>query len=101
MSGTLGEEILSRRRKAHKTLRFTAQEADISASLLSLIEREKHTPSREVIERLASVLGGDVDRWCGLAGRITTEAEESLAKLAIEQPEFYRQFRTIVDRGGS
>lgn len=100
MDATLGTEIRKTRTGIHKTLRSTAKEADISAALLSLIETDKHVPPKEVIVRLAYLLDADVDRWCGLAGKITAEAEESLARLARENPEFYRYFRTMIDRTG-
>ena len=100
MTATLGTEIRLARREAHKTLRSAAKEADLSAALLSLIERDKHVPPKQVIARLALLLGADPDRWCGLAGKITAEAEESLAKFARENPEFYRFLRTMIDRTG-
>ena len=100
MKTRLGDVIRARRAEARKTLRSTARESRISASLLSLIEQNKHVASRQVIERLATVLDADADRWCGLAGKITAEAEESLAKLARERPEFFREFRAVLDRRG-
>ena len=97
---SLGQAVAFARKERHKTLRSTAVEIGVSASLLSLVEQNKHVPSREVIEALARVLGGDPDKWCGLAGRITPAAEASLAKLAMEKPEFFRFLRGMVEQSG-
>ena len=97
---TLGQAIRGARRALGKTLRSTAAEAKISAALLSLVERDKHTPSREVIVAIAKKLGGDPDHWCGLAGKITPDAEGVLANLAKEKPEFFRFLRTLIEQHG-
>lgn len=98
MSGSLGQRILQARKAQRRTLRETAKAAMISPALLSLIEQDKHVPSRDVIVRLANLLNGDPDRWCGLAGRVTPELEARLARLANEEPEF---FRKLVNKLGS
>ena len=100
MDKTLGQLVVAARRSRRKTLRSLAREVDISAALLSLIERDKHRPPSRVITRLAGALGGDADQWCGLAGRIAPDIEANLAGLAKEDPESYRLFlRTLPARG--
>jgi transcriptional regulator with XRE-family HTH domain len=98
MSKELGEMIAKARRDAKKTLRNVATAADISPSLLSLIENGKHMPPKEVIVRLAKELDGNVDFWCGAAGMIAPDAERRLAKLAKEEPAL---FRSMVNRFGA
>jgi len=78
-------------------LRAAAAKADISPALLSLIERDLHVPPKEVLVRLAGVLEGDADQWCGLIGTITPDTEAALARKAVENPDF---FRTMVGQSG-
>lgn len=100
MNLMLGQELVGLRRAHNKTLRTLAREVDVSAALLSLIERGKHVPNRELVVRLAKALDADADRLCGMCGRITAEAEQSFAALARSRPEFFRYFRTLIDRTG-
>jgi transcriptional regulator with XRE-family HTH domain len=92
----LGDAI-RKARFGKKTLRQTAGEAGISAGLLSLVERNLHVPSADIIQRLAKCLGGDPDQWCGFAGTISAEAREHLARIAAEEPIF---FRKLIGRKG-
>ena len=98
METTLGQDLVARRREKGMTLRGVAREIGVSASLLSLIEQNKHTPSRNLLVNLAELLDADADRWCALAGTITPQAEAALAVLAREDPEGYRFLRTLVER---
>ena len=79
-------------------MRALAKEIGVSASLLSLIEQGGHVPPRRLIVALAETLEGNPDEWCALVGRITPEAEETLAGLAKEEPHIYRSFRTLLER---
>jgi transcriptional regulator with XRE-family HTH domain len=92
---TLGQHIVAARSRAHKTLRSLAKEAGISPALLSLIERNKHQPYKELVVRLAGLLNADADYLCALVGRITPAAEKHLAELAKGDPQF---FRSMVSR---
>jgi transcriptional regulator with XRE-family HTH domain len=93
--GTLGQELVAARTGQGKTLRGLAREAGISPALLSLIERDKHVPDKGLVVRLAALLNADGDYLCALVGRITPRAEEHLAQIARDDPEF---FRTMVNR---
>jgi hypothetical protein len=64
---------------------------------LSLTEQDKHIPPKALIVRLAEVLNGDPDQWCGLIGKVTPEAEASLARTAKNDPMF---FRSMLKRQG-
>jgi len=92
----LGQAIVAARQRCHKTLRSTARETGASPSLLSLIERGKHVPPPDLVIRLAQALGADPDQWCGLAGRISVEAESTFARLAAEKPEYFRFLRSLI-----
>lgn len=87
---TLGTTIHTARKKAKRTLHSLSDEVEISAGLLSLIEQDKHVPPKERIVRLAQVLGADPDKWCGLAGKVTPNAEARLARIASDDPIFFR-----------
>ena len=87
---SLGTRIVGKRREKCDTLRHVAAEAGISPALLSLIERDRHKPSPQIIVRLATVLGGDADEWCGLLGKMTPDTESELARIASKDPVFFR-----------
>lgn len=88
---SLGQIVHKARKAQKKTLHKLSAEADVSPGLLSLIEQDKHTPPKELIVRLAQVLKGDADQWCGLVGKITPNAEATLAEVAKTQPIFFRK----------
>ena len=98
METSLGGHIVAKRRAKHMTLCVLAEKLEVSAALLSMIERRNHIPKSELIVRLAKVLDGDADYWCSLAGRVTPAAEKTFAELAREDPETYRFFRTLAGR---
>jgi transcriptional regulator with XRE-family HTH domain len=78
-------------------LRPTAHELGISPGLLSLIERDRHRPRKQLIARIARLLGEDADDWCALAGVVSPQTEAMIAKVAREKPLFFRQ---MMDRIG-
>jgi transcriptional regulator with XRE-family HTH domain len=90
-SPTLGDEIRTTRDRAGRTLGQLARALDVSPALLSLVERDRRAPSRDLLVRLARELNADGDYWLGLAGTISPEAEKSLAKLARTEPHFFRR----------
>jgi len=96
MAKSFGNLLHDARRAKKQTLRALAAEVGISAALLSLIEQEKHVPPKEVIVRLAEHLGADSTEWCAAAGQITPDAERKLARLARDEPLY---FRKMLDRG--
>jgi len=91
----LAEIIYEARKRSRKTLHALGQEIGASPALLSLIEQGKHVPPKELITKLAAALGGDADRWCGLVGVLTPDAEAALAKIAKDDPLY---FRTMLKR---
>jgi transcriptional regulator with XRE-family HTH domain len=87
---SLGKTISEARKRHRKTLHALSEEVGVSPALLSLTEQDKHVPPKELIVKLATVLGGDADHWCGLAGKVTPSVEKSLAKIAKDDPIFFR-----------
>lgn len=90
MPNDLGNAVHVARKQAGLTLQQVGAKIEASAGLLSLIEQGKHVPPREMIAKLARLLGADADIWCGLAGKVTVEAEKQFARIARENPSFYR-----------
>jgi transcriptional regulator with XRE-family HTH domain len=95
---TLGQTIHEARRAQKKTLHNVSEQVGVSPALLSLTEQDKHIPPKALIVRLAEVLKGDADQWCGLAGKVTPNAEATLAEVAKDNPIF---FRSMLKRKGS
>lgn len=100
VSESIGQHIRAARCRLLKTLRATAKEAGVSPGLLSMIEQDKHAPTRELISRLADLLEGDVEQWCGLAGKVTPETESAMARLARTNPDFLRTLRAMIQQHG-
>lgn len=96
-SKSLGAAIRLARKARGLTLRGLATDVGVSASLLSLLEQDAHVPPNELIVRIAGHLDGDPDLWCGLAGKITPDTEQRLARIAKGDPKF---FRTMIERLG-
>lgn len=92
---SLGKTISQARKQHRKTLHALSDQVGASPALLSLTEQDKHVPTKELIVKLASALGGDADYWCGLAGKVTPAVEESLAKIAKDDPIL---FRSMINR---
>jgi len=88
---TLGSEIRRTRETAAKTLSQLALTLDVSPAVLSLIERDRRAPSRDLLIRLARELNADEHHWLGLADTISPEVEQSLARLARTEPHFFRR----------
>jgi transcriptional regulator with XRE-family HTH domain len=94
---SLGRTIYEARRAQKKTLHAVSQQVGVSPALLSLTEQDKHVPPMALIVLLAEVLKGDADRWCGLAGKMTPDAEATFARIAKDNPIF---FRSMLKRHG-
>ena len=94
---SLGMRIRSIRLKNQITLRELARRLGISPALQTLIETDRNVPDSELITRIAKELRLDADELCAIAGKITQEMTEKLARIARKDPKF---FRTMVNRIG-
>ncbi|WP_223877738.1 helix-turn-helix domain-containing protein [Histidinibacterium aquaticum] len=61
----IGNMIRTRRQKLDLTLQEVSKEAGISVGYLSLIERDKATPTLTTLARIAAALGVGVDAFVG------------------------------------
>lgn len=82
MPAPFGGRIRDLRRKAGLTLQSLADEAGISVGFLSLVERDKATPSLGTLASLAAALGVDIDHFIA-----TPKPADSVTR-AGERPRF-------------
>jgi transcriptional regulator with XRE-family HTH domain len=87
---SLGTVIHEARKQHGKTLQVVSGKVGVSVALLSLTEQDNYVPKPDVIVKLAELLGGDADQWCGLAGKLTPKAEKFFAMIARDDPAAYR-----------
>jgi transcriptional regulator with XRE-family HTH domain len=79
---TFGSMVRSLRETNGLKLRFLAEQTGISATYLSMLERNHNTtpPSEKVVFKLADVLGYDRDELLALTGRISTKVEKIILR---------------------
>lgn len=77
---TFGLVVRKTRREKGLGIRALAKMLDISHTYISHIEAGRTKPSREVVSRLAGVLGGDADEWLVMAGHLPDEVYEAYMK---------------------
>jgi transcriptional regulator with XRE-family HTH domain len=96
---TLGQRIRRLREAKKLGLREAAKKVGISPAYLSRIEtnEEKTPPGEEVLQRVADLLGQNVDELMSLAGRVSSDVKEFIAA----DPGFPRFLRTVRERGYS
>ncbi|MCG3151371.1 MAG: hypothetical protein GEEBNDBF_00642 [bacterium] len=94
---TLGGLIRSRRMERRVTLRNCAAQAEISATYLSMIERNEHStpPAEDALARIATVLELDPGELLALAGRIPEDVEEILKAGPVELATFLRTAQNL------
>jgi transcriptional regulator with XRE-family HTH domain len=95
----LGQRIRRLRDEKGLGLREAAKEIGISPAYLSRIEtnEEKTPPGEEVIRKLAKLLGDNIDELMSLAGRVSADVKEFIAK----DPGLPQFLRTVRARGYS
>jgi transcriptional regulator with XRE-family HTH domain len=87
---------LNTRERGRYSLRKVAGEAGIHPSYLSQIENDKQPPPGEdTIKRLAALLGEDPDILLAMAGKISTELQNIIAR----RPKLFAQLlRSLKDQ---
>jgi transcriptional regulator with XRE-family HTH domain len=77
---TFGDQLRTTRVDKGYSLRKFAQLIDVSPTYLSQVEQGnvKTPPTADRVEKMAKLLGADVDEWVTLAGRVSKESEEIL-----------------------
>ena len=80
------------------SLRKVADLSGIHPSYLSQVENDKLAPpSEDTIKRLADVLGEDPDVLLALAGKVSTELQDIIAKRPTLFAELIRQLKNQPD----
>lgn len=97
MKEMLGQRIRRLREAKKLGLRETAKKVEISPTYLSRIEtnEERTPPGEEVLQRLAALLGDDVDALMSLAGRVPTDVKEFITT----EPGMPQFLRTVREQG--
>ncbi len=88
---TFGELVRNLREEQDISLRSFAEKVDISPTYLSRLERDKFPPpAKEKVEKIAQVLGCDLDALLGAAGYAASDVQ----KIINEQPKMATFLRT-------
>ena len=77
---TFGDLLRATRVAKGYSLRKFAQMADMSPTYLSQVEQGKieRPPTADRVQKMAELLGQNVDEWIALAGRVSKEMEQIL-----------------------
>lgn len=77
---TFGDLLRATRVAKGFSLRKFAEMAEMSPTYLSQVEQGKieRPPTADRVEKMAELLGQNVDEWVALAGRVSKEMEEIL-----------------------
>jgi transcriptional regulator with XRE-family HTH domain len=93
---TFGERIRELREKHDKSVRELAKELKVSAPFLSDIELGRRHPSKEVLDRLASILETTPD---DLKKHDSRPPVQELKRIAASNPAMGFALRKVVDEG--
>lgn len=96
-SATFGARVRTVRLGKRITLRELAKRLGISPAFQTQIEKDQSVPTSELIERIAKELELDANELCGLAGKLTPDAQRTLSRLARRDPKI---FRSMIERMG-
>lgn len=95
---TFGRRLHDLRKAQNLSQRTLAERVGVNFTYLSKVESEKLDfamyPSEELIRKLASALGGDVDELLLLAKKIPADIRERV----IERPDAFRKIASLDDR---
>lgn len=92
---TLGEVLRDLRTKKGMGVRELGRAADVSGVHISSLEKDKASPSGELIRKLADVLDGDVDKLLHLAKQVDPEVINVIQKNPYAVPSFLRSAKNL------
>ena len=89
---TFGDLLRATRVAKGFSLRKFAQMAEMSPTYLSQIEQGKieRPPTADRVEKMAELLGQNIDEWIALAGRVSKEMEEIIHSQPEGMPRLLR-----------
>jgi transcriptional regulator with XRE-family HTH domain len=79
------------------SLRQFAARLDIEPSYLSKIERDELVPGEDLLCKIALNLGGDKDVWLALAGKVSQDLRDIIAKRPVLFASLIRQMKDLPD----
>ena len=92
---TLGEYIRKLRNTKNIGVREMGRALDVSGVHISSIEKDKNTPSPELLRKMAIVLGVDVDKLLSRANQVDPEVINVIKKSSTVVPSFLRSAKDL------
>ena len=92
---TLGEYIRNLRNKRDVGVRELGRAVDVSGVHISNIEKDKNTPSPELLRKIAVVLVTDVDKLLSMADQVDPEVINVIKDSPTTVPSFLRSAKSL------
>ena len=92
---TLGEYIRNLRNKRDIGVRELGRKADVSGVHISSIEKDKNTPSPELLRKIAVILDTDVDKLQAMANQVNPDVIDVIKKSPSAVPSFLRSAKGL------
>ena len=92
---TLGEYIRKLRNAKNIGVREMGRALEVSGVHISSIEKDKNTPSPELLRKMAIVLGVDVDKLLSKANQVDPEVINVIKKSSTVVPSFLRSAKHL------
>ena len=92
---TLGEYIRNLRNKRDIGVRELGRAVDVSGVHISSIEKNKATPSPELLRKIALILGADVDKLQAMANQVDPEVIDVIKRSPSAVPSFLRSAKSL------
>ena len=92
---TLGEYIRNLRNKRDIGVRELGRNADVSGVHISSIEKDKNTPSPELLRKIAVILDTDVDKLQAMANQVDPDVIDVIKKSPSAIPSFLRSAKGL------
>ena len=92
---TLGEYIRNLRNKRDIGVRELGRAVDVSGVHISSIEKNKATPSPELLRKKALILGADIDKFHSMANQDDPEVIDVIKRSPSAAPSFLRSAKGL------
>ena len=92
---TLGKYIRNLRNKRDIGVRELGRLVDVSGVHISSIEKDKNTPSPELLRKIAVILDADVDKLQAMANQVDPEVIDVIKKSPSAVPNFLRSAKGL------
>ncbi len=92
---TLGEYVRNLRNKRDLGVRELGRKVKVSGVHISCIEKNKATPSPELLRKIALILGTDVDKLQAMANHVDPEVINVIKRSPSAVPSFLRSAKGL------